>query len=173
MYCVRCKTKTETNNIIQAQIINNRKMLNGICNICGSRKSTFVSNKTGEGFNLNNLINNLPIELHQFVEKGEDVPNGSFNNLHKYSYCGPGTRYNQRIREGYNGINELDRNCKLHDQFYNENTDTKTKNISDVVLAHRAEEIARNPIYDEQQRKDHSVDPYITGLIIATRWAPQ
>ena len=48
----------------------------------------------------------------------------------------------------------MDRNCKLHDQFYNENTDTKTRNISDVALAHRAEEIARNSIYDDQQRKD-------------------
>ena len=37
------------------------------------------------------------------------------------SYYGPGTRYQQRIREGYNGINELDKMCKLHDQFYNEN----------------------------------------------------
>ena len=34
--------------------------------------------------------------------------------------------------------------CKLHDKFYNENTDTKTRNISDIALAHRADEIARN-----------------------------
>ena len=29
------------------------------------------------------------------------------------------------IREGYRGINELDRMCKLHNKFYNENSDTK------------------------------------------------
>ena len=45
-------------------------------------------------------------------------------------------------REGYQGINELDKMCKLHDQFYNENKDTKDRNISDVALAHRADEIA-------------------------------
>jgi len=91
-------------------------MLKGVCTVCGKNKASFVSTKTGEGFSLNNLVNNLPIELHQFAEKGEDVPNGSFNGLQKYSFCGPGTRYEQRMKEGYKGINELDRTCRSHDQ---------------------------------------------------------
>jgi len=52
--------------------------------------------------------------------------------------------------------------CKLHDQFYNEHTDTKSRNISDIALAHRAEEIARNPMYDEQQKKDAN---FIAGIM--------
>ena len=44
--------------------------------------------------------------------------------------------------------------CKLHDKFYNENTDTKTRNVSDIALAYRADEIARDPMYDDAQRKD-------------------
>ena len=44
--------------------------------------------------------------------------------------------------------------CKLHDQFYNENKDTKDRNISDVALAHRADEIARDSNYDDVQRKE-------------------
>ena len=84
---------------------NNRNMLKGICTICGKNKASFVSRKTGEGFSLNNLVNNLPFELHQFAEKGENVPNGSFNDQQKYSYCGPGTKYEQRVKEGYQGIN--------------------------------------------------------------------
>ena len=52
--------------------------------------------------------------------------------------------------------------CKLHDQFYKENTDTRSRNISDVALAHRAEEIAKNPIYDDQQRKDAQ---FIVGIM--------
>ena len=98
----------------------------------------------GEGFGLNDFVNNLPIELHQFAEKGENVPGGSFNDQQKYSYCGPGTRYEQRIREGYKGINELDSICKLHDQFYNEFKDTRTRNFSDSALAKRAKAIALN-----------------------------
>lgn len=164
MYCVKCKKKTETIDIIQVTTKNNRSMLKGICTMCGSKKSSFIRSAVGKGFSLNSFVNNLPIELHQFAETGEDVPGGSFNNQQKYSYCGPGTKYEQRVREGYKGINELDRMCKLHDKFYNENTDTKTRNISDVALAHRADEIARNPIYDDAQRKDAN---FISGIMKA------
>ena len=63
-----------------------------------------------------------------------------------------GTKYDQRVKEGYNGINELDSMCKLHDKFYNENQDTQSRNISDVALAHRANEIANDMSYDNEQR---------------------
>jgi hypothetical protein len=110
----------------------------------------------GRGF-LNNAIGklgDLGIELHLPANKGENVPDGSLNNLHKYSYCGPGTKYQQRAKEGYQGINELDSMCKLHDRFYNENIDTSSRNISDVALAHRSNEIANDPRYDSDQRRD-------------------
>ena len=153
-YCVKCKAITTTLNPSHMTTKNNRKMIKGECAACGITKSTFIAAPQGAGFSLNSFVNNLPIELHQFAEKGEDVPGGSFNNQQKYSFCGPGTRYEQRVREGYQGINELDSMCKLHDKFYDENTDTKVRNISDVALAHRADEIASNPIYDAVQRKD-------------------
>ena len=152
-------------------------MIKGICSVCGTKKSVFVSSATtsapqaltataakhqGKGFNLNNLINNLPVEFHQYAEKGEYVPGGSFNDQQKYSFCGPGTRYEQRIKEGYQGINELDKMCKLHDQFYNENKGTKDRNISDVALAHRADEIARDSNFDDVQRKDAR---FISGIM--------
>ena len=44
--------------------------------------------------------------------------------------------------------------CKLLDQFYNEIKDTKDRNISDVALAHKADEIARDSNFDNVQRKD-------------------
>ena len=137
-------------------------MIKGVCYVCGKNKASFVPSKSGMGFSLNSFVNNLPIELHQFAEKGENVPWGSFNDQQKYSYCGPGTKYEQRVREGYKGINELDSTCKLHDKFYNENTDTKTRNISDIALAHRADEIASNPMYDNVQRKDAN---FISGIM--------
>ena len=46
--------------------------------------------------------------------------------------------------------------CKLHDKFYNENQDTASRNISDVALAHAANEIANNPKFDSRQRRDAS-----------------
>ena len=44
--------------------------------------------------------------------------------------------------------------CKLHDKFYNENSDTQSRNVSDIALAHRANEIANDPRYDSEQKRD-------------------
>ena len=156
MYCVRCKLKTDSLNLTQSITKNKRRMLKCICSVCGSKKSSFIKNDStgaGIGDSIINAIGKLG-ELHLPATKGEYVPNGSFNNLQKYSYCGPGTKYEQRNKEGYQGINELDKMCKLHDQFYNENHDTQSRNISDTALAHRAYEIANDPRFDSRQRKD-------------------
>jgi hypothetical protein len=155
LYCVKCRQKTESKDITQTISKNHRNMLKGICAICGSKKSSFIKSNIGNGLG-NTIIKTIGKigELHLPAEKGEYVPNGSFNNLKKYSYCGPGTKYDQRVNEGYNGINELDRMCKLHDRFYNENQDTESRNVSDVALAHRANEIANDPRFDNAQRRD-------------------
>jgi hypothetical protein len=65
------------------------------------------------------------------------------------------------VKEGYNGINELDSMCKLHDKFYNENYDTESRNISDVALAHRAKEIANDSRFDSAQRRDAKLVDFI------------
>src|ERR1700759_1979293 len=159
MYCVKCKKKTETIDIIQTTTKNNRSMLKGLCSNCGSKKSQLATCARGRtvgkgiGDTIIKAIGKIG-ELHLPITKGEYVPNGSFNNLQKYSYCGPGTKYEQRNREGYQGINELDKMCKLHDQFYNENYDTPSRNISDIALAHRTNEIANDPRFDSRQWKD-------------------
>ena len=161
-YCVKCKKKTQSVDIIITKSANNRNVMKGVCFVCGKNKSSFIGSLnrpvtpaavTGQGFSLNNLINNLPIELHQYAAVGEDVPGGSFNNLQKYSFCGPGTKYEQRLREGYRGINTLDNACMYHDKFYNEFSDTPSRNMSDRALASKADSIAENSS-DPIERKD-------------------
>lgn len=149
-FCVKCKRNTDSINAVQGTTKNNRPILKSNCGICGSKKSQFLS--IGKGI-FNNALSNLGVELHLPASKGEEVSNGSFNNLNKYSYCGPGTKYEQRDREGYKGINELDKMCKLHDKFYDENTDTASRNISNEALAHRASEIANDSRFDDEQRR--------------------
>jgi len=149
-FCLKCKRNTESINVVKSKTSNNRPILKSNCIICGSKKSQFL--KVGKGL-FNNALSNLGVELHLPARNGEDVPNGSFNNLYKYSYCGPGTKYEQRDREGYKGINELDKMCKLHDQFYTDNADTASRNISDEALAHRAIEIANDSRFDDEQRR--------------------
>ena len=151
MYCVKCKKKTESENPAKV-----RNMIKATCAVCGSKKVTFVGarGQTGGGIG-DTIIKAIGKvgELHLPASKGEYIPNGSFNSLQKYSYCGPGTKYEQRAREGYRGINELDSMCKLHDQFYNENQDAESRNISDAALAHRANEIANDDRFDDEQRR--------------------
>lgn len=150
MYCVKCRKVTRTTNEIEKISKNNRKMVQGVCTLCGSKKSKFVG---GGIFNKAlTAVGNLVGEMHLPTTQGEFVPGGSFNNQKKYSYCGPGTKYSQRVQEGYDGINELDKMCKLHDKFYTENPDTKNRNISDYALAQRAKEISNNETYDVDQR---------------------
>jgi hypothetical protein len=130
-------------------------MIKSIFKIRNSKKSSFIKNTSGSdiGVTIIKAVGKIG-ELHLPADQGEHVPNGSFNNLKKYSYCGPGTKYDQRVREGYNGINELDSMCKLHDKFYNENQDTQSRNVSDIALAHRANKIANDPRFDGAQRRD-------------------
>lgn len=42
IYCLKCKTKTDTKNIKQSITKNNKKMLQGNCSICNCKKSQFV-----------------------------------------------------------------------------------------------------------------------------------
>jgi len=55
-------------------------MLQGICVVCGTKKSKFISAKRGKGF-LNDTINSLPIEMH----------------LPGHNFTGPGTKLNKRL----------------------------------------------------------------------------
>lgn len=43
MYCLKCKTKTETENPQYVQTKNNKILVKGNCLVCGKRKTSFVS----------------------------------------------------------------------------------------------------------------------------------
>ena len=50
-------------------------------------------------------------------KSSEKVSNGSFNNARKYSFCGSEAKVQNRINEGYKGVNSLDSACKEHDIY--------------------------------------------------------
>ena len=69
--------------------------------------------KTGKGL-INTALRYMP-EMHLSLPntvKSENIPNKSFQNTGKYSYCGPGTKVKKRVSEGYQGVNQLDNACK-------------------------------------------------------------
>lgn len=88
-----------------------------------------TQSKRGKGL-INTLINKLPVELH--------IPG--------YSYCGPGTKLQQRLERGDEGINPLDQACKEHDIAYSQN-----KNINE---RHKADKILENKAWNRVKSKD-------------------
>src|SRR4051794_19672205 len=95
IYCIKCQSKTDTDNVKDSVSKNGRKMIKGKCKDCGQGKSQFVgraekAEKTGQkgGSFLDKLINSgkLP-ELHYispFTGK-------------RHNFTGPGTKLEKRI----------------------------------------------------------------------------
>lgn len=119
-----------------------------------SSSTTRIRRRKIKGRSLNETISNLEDEMHLYHPIGEYVPGGSFNGLKTYSYCGPGTKFIQRYREGYRGVNALDYGCMFHDLFYTIYKDPLRRNKSDVALAQLCDELLNDPEIDEQQKKD-------------------
>ena len=45
-YCVKCKKQTESRNPQHILTKNGKHMMSGLCNICGRKKSQFISEKS-------------------------------------------------------------------------------------------------------------------------------
>ena len=154
IYCLHCKQQTDTENIIVTKMKNGTPVRKGICKICGTKKNQII--KHG-GSILNAALNKLPLpEMHMRLPAdvpSEYVPNGSFNNTGKYSFCGPFTKLSKRLAEGYQGVNSLDKACKTHDIAYATYADTKSRNVADDILAAEASKIALGPDVAEYEKK--------------------
>ena len=120
IYCLKCKTKTDTFEIKQIKSKNNRLMLQGKCVLCGTTKSRFISakeGKEGKGWT------DLPFELHPPVSLTK-----------RYSFVGPGTKLNKRLDENKNPlphskpVNKLDEIAMNHDICYEKYPKTKERN---------------------------------------------
>ena len=117
IYCLKCKTKTDTLEIEQSKSRNNRLMLQGKCALCGTTKSRFISAKEGKGWT------DLPFELHPPVSLTK-----------RYSFVGPGTKLNKRLDSNKNPlphskpVNKLDEIAMNHDICYEKYPKTKERN---------------------------------------------
>jgi hypothetical protein len=81
-----------------------------------------------------------------------------------YQFCGPGTKYEQRIAQGQRGINVLDEACREHDAAYN-NKDVSVRKKADVDLYTKAFDIAK----DRNQSLKLRGTAWLTGSIIRSK----
>ena len=113
IYCVKCKRKTPTSNLIESHTKNNKSILKGICEICGTKKNQFTSKSKSGGDIVSSIISKIPVELHLRSLKGQ-----------KYSFCGPNTNLTERLnpddtpKEWSKPINKVDQICLRHDIAY-------------------------------------------------------
>src|SRR5919201_1763918 len=104
---------------------------------------SFSGGRTGV---LNRLISKAPGELH----------------LPGYQFCGPGTRLQERLPRGDQGINELDRACLEHDVAY-ENPDLDTRHAADRIL--------RGKAWARVKSKDAGLSERVWALLTAAAMA--
>jgi hypothetical protein len=154
---MRCKRHTETLNETSAVLRNGRPAKKGTCAVCGAKKSQIVASSKVGGSLLNSALNALPLpEMHMRLPRGvpsEPIPGGSFQGTGKYSYCGPFTKLDKRLSQGYRGVNSLDRACLNHDVAYAVHKDTAGRNLADDVLAAAASKTALSDA-PEYEKKD-------------------
>ena len=116
IYCLKCKTATETAAATSSIAKNGRPRVHGQCALCGCGKSKFVKME-GKGL-INNFINDLPFEMH--------YPG--------HNFLGPGTKLNKRLNEDQTPeswsvpVDSDDAVAYRHDLCYLKNKDRKTRN---------------------------------------------
>lgn len=137
----------------------NKKYLQMLRQLIQPKKGTGLVNTALKRLPIPEMHLNLPAEV-----SSESVPNGSFANTGKYSFCGPGTKVNQRLHEGYKGVNILDKACRSHDIYYANHKKTKERNLADDVLAKAASEITLNKNEPEYVRSDAKLVTGVMGL---------
>ena len=156
IYCVKCRRFTEMRDTKQITSKNNCQMLQGICVVCGRKKSKFIS-ASGKGF-INDKINSPPFEMH----------------MPGHNFTGPGTKLNKRLNEDMipkawsKPINRVDRAAYHHDICYVKHKDTKTCNeVCDKNMLTEP-----NGIYNTtlRERMERGVVSMIIGTKKRFRW---
>ena len=149
MYCVKCRS--ETNTIEQQDVVskNGRKMIRGKCAVCGTTKTQFVKNSARGG----DLVSSL-----SSITSGIKLPWAKYPgemHLPGMNFAGPGTRLDLRLND--NGtpkdtsrpVDRVDEAAYRHDMAYSAFPDTKMRNVADRVMVAEMDEI-KNPSLRER-----------------------
>ena len=128
IYCLKCKMKTDTDNIEQITR-NNRQCVVGNCNICNTRKNMFIKYGTGV-LDIHKMIGKLPRPSKGFVAPGGYRYLGPYNPLNKQIIYNKDTGEIYKINESPK--NKLDEIAMHHDICYSVNP--KNKHMCDKKM---------------------------------------
>ena len=127
-YCLKCKKKTESDNIEEIQTPNGSVRSLSTCCVCNSKKSSFVSLKKDNGV----LKAKSPEGSRTKGLPGGDIVDIIGNTLGEihlpgHNFTGPGTKLKERLARGDKGINRVDELARGHDIAYSEAKDKPNK----------------------------------------------
>lgn len=76
-----------------------------------------------------------------------------------YQFCGPGTKLQERLKNGQTGVNKLDSLCRKHDIAYSKHTSGPERKKADEILAKEA--------WNRVKAKDSSFGERLAALGVA------
>jgi hypothetical protein len=149
IYCVKCKTKTESEDVQTVTSKNGRPMARGRCAVCGKNKTQFVKGLVDGGdlvSSMNSLTSSIKLPWTKFP--GE-------MHLPGHSFTGPGTRLDLRLnpdgsyKEWSKPVDRVDNAAYHHDLAYAEHADTASRNVADREMVNELNNI-QNPTMRER-----------------------
>lgn len=151
LYCVKCKSKTETVDEQRVVSKNNRPMLRGKCAVCGTTKTQFVKGTGGGDLvsSLASITNNIKLPWAKYP--GE-------MHLPGMNFAGPGTRLDLRLnpngtpKDSSRPVDRVDEAAYRHDMAYSAFPDTKMRNVADRVMVSELNEIPKPTIRERVER---------------------
>jgi len=151
MYCVKCKSKTESIDLQRAVSKNGRHMLRGKCAVCKTTKTQFVSMKNG-----GDLVSLLTSKTSNIKLPWAKYP-GEMH-LPGMNFEGPGTRLDLRLdssgrpRPDSIPVDRVNEAAYRHDMAYAAFPDTKTRNVADRVMVNELNEIPNPSLRERAER---------------------
>src|SRR2546428_579412 len=153
LYCVKCKSKTETRDIQNVVSKNDRPMLRGVCVVCGTTKTQFAKKSPSNGgdlvSSLNSVTRNIKLPWAKF--EGE-------MHLPGHSFTGPGTKLDLRLnpdgtpKDWSKPINRVDTAAYFHDLAYDRYADTASRNVADRQMLSELNTIPNPTIRERIER---------------------
>src|SRR6218665_2240430 len=126
-YCVKCKRKTDTRDLLNVKSKNDRPMPSGICTECCTTKTQFVKDAKGGDLvgSLNSVAKNMKLPWARFPWE---------MHFPEHSFTGLGTRLDLRLNPDAapkifsKPVDRVDNAALRHDLAYAQYPDTASRN---------------------------------------------
>jgi len=140
IFCLKCKIKTETNELTAIVFRNGVPAVKGKCAQCGTLKFLITPRRQASrgGSLVNSLLNKLPMpEMHMGLPEFSAVriqTRGFLQQFQQILILRPVYKATTTIKSRLQGVNKLDEACQQHVIAYATSSEVEDRNKADDVL---------------------------------------